>query len=88
MPSSARESIDNIFEKMQTIYCDIFDTIEVNFSYDITKIQPQLDKLSYTILRNSDAHLITDILEPVETIELANLDIEALFSKLKERKHG
>ncbi len=79
---------DNIFEKMQTIYCDIFDTIEVNFSYDITKIQPQLDKLSYTILRNSDAHLITDILEPVETIELANLDIEALFSKLKERKHG
>ena len=75
---------NDIFEKMNTIYRDVFDVIEVNASYDISKIESKLKDLSYLILRNSDAHQIMDISEPVNSIELEGLTIECLFDKLRK----
>lgn len=75
---------DDIFEKLETIYQNVFDAIEVNSSYDITKIEDKLSNLPYRILRNSDAHQIMDISEPVNYIELDDLSIESLFRKLRE----
>ena len=49
----------------------------------------QLESLEYKILRNSDAHQIIDISEPVHTIELEDLTIESLFKAIKgKRNHG
>ena len=77
---------NDIFEKMKTIYSDIFDAIEVNASYDISKLDDKLKDLPHTILRNSDAHQITDISEPIHKIELEALTIDCLFHKLKVKK--
>ena len=77
---------NDIFEKIKTIYNDIFDAIEVNASYDISKIDDKLKELSCIILRNSDAHQITDISEPIHIIELEELTIDCLFNKLKVKK--
>lgn len=76
-----------IFEKLKTEYHDLFDAIEVNALYDINKIATKLDELPYLVVRDSDAHQITDISEAVNAIELEELTIEALFKKLKEKKH-
>lgn len=76
----------SIFEKLENIYKNVFDAIEVNANYDITKIEDKLNKLPHLILRNSDAHQITDISEPINQIELEELSIEALFSKIKGGK--
>ena len=41
------------------------------------------------MLRNSDAHQIIDISEPIHTIELEELTIESLFKAIKGKKnHG
>ncbi len=77
---------DTIFEKLQTIYSDVFDAIEVNAMYDINKIEDKLAHLPYRIIRNSDAHQITDISEAVNAIELENLTIDDLFRALKEKR--
>lgn len=77
---------DDVFTKIKTIYNDVFDAIEVNSSYDISKLDDQLKKLPHLVLRNSDAHQITDISEPINIIELENLTIDCLFTRLKEKK--
>lgn len=79
----------DIFEKLHTIYQDIFDAIEVNANTNIEIFNHQLESLEYKILRNSDAHQIIDISEPVHTIELEDLTIESLFKAIKgKRNHG
>ena len=76
-------------EKLHTIYQDIFDAIEVNANTNIEIFNHQLESLEYKILRNSDAHQIIDISEPVHTIELEDLTIESLFKAIKgKRNHG
>lgn len=75
----------DIFDKIKTIYQNAFDAIEVNASYDITKIENKLKELSYVVLRNSDAHQITDISEPLHSIELEELSIDCLFEYLRKR---
>lgn len=82
------EKYPEIIDKLNQEYQDVFDAIEVNANYDITKISNQLSNLSYTILRNSDAHQICDILEPINTIELEQLNIECLFEYLRKRSNG
>lgn len=79
---------DGIVEKIKTIYHDVFDAIEVNANYDITKIENELNTLTYNIIRDSDAHQIMDISEPIHTIELAHLTIDDLFCELKRKKNG
>lgn len=76
----------DIFDKLKTVYCNVFDAIEVNANYDISKINDKIKDLSYLIFRNSDAHQIMDISEPVNFIELEELSIEALFEKIKGGK--
>ena len=76
---------DEIFSKLETEYQNIFDAIEVNASYDINKIEQKLKKFSYLVLRNSDAHQITDISEPINSIELEELSIDCLFEVLRKR---
>lgn len=76
----------DIFDKIKTIYQNIFDAIEVNANYDILKLEKEINELPYLIFRNSDAHQITDISEPVNYIELEELSIEALFEKIKGGK--
>ena len=76
---------DEIFNKLETEYQNIFDAIEVNASYDINKIEEKLKKISYLVLRNSDAHQITDISEPINSIELEELSIDCLFEVLRKR---
>lgn len=79
---------DSIVEKIKTIYKDVFDAIEVNANYDITKIENELNTLPHNIIRDSDAHQIMDISEPINQIELNNLTIDDLFSELKRKKNG
>ena len=76
---------DDVFDKLKTIYQNTFDAIEVNASYDITKIEHKLNEFSYVVLRNSDAHQITDISEPVNSIELEELSVDCLFEYLRKR---
>lgn len=76
----------SIFEKLENVYQNIFDAIEVNANYDITRIEDKLNKLPHLILRNSDAHQITDISEPLNQIEMEELSIEALFKKIRGGK--
>lgn len=79
----------DIFEKLHTIYKDIFDAIEVNANTNIELLSNQLESLEYKVLRNSDAHQIIDISEPIHTIELEELTIESLFKAIKGKKnHG
>lgn len=76
---------DDIFDKLKTVYQNIFDAIEVNASYDINKLENKLEEFPYLVLRNSDAHQITDISEPINSIELEELSIDALFEVLRKR---
>ncbi len=76
---------NEIFDKLKTVYQNTFDAIEVNANYDISKIENKLNEFSYKILRDSDAHQITDISEPVNSIELDELTIDALFEYLRKR---
>lgn len=78
---------EDIFEKIKTVYKDTFDAIEVNAMYDITKIENKLEGLPYIILRDSDAHQITDISEAVNSIELEELTIECLFKTLRMKRN-
>lgn len=73
----------DIFDKILDAYCDIFDAIEVNSNYDLNKIANKLNKISCMILRNSDAHQIIDISEPINTIELEAFSIDSLFKKIR-----
>ena len=59
--------------------------IEVNASYDINKLENKLEKFPYLVLRNSDAHQITDISEPINSIELEELSMDCLFEVLRKR---
>ena len=47
--------------------------------------EQKLNKFSYLVLRNSDAHQITDISEPINSIELEELSIDCLFEALRKR---
>lgn len=76
----------DIFEKLETVYKDAFDAIEVNANYDIAKLQDKLNTLPHLILRNSDAHQIVDISEPINSIELEELSIDELFKAIKGGK--
>lgn len=76
---------DDIFNKLKSDYQNIFDAIEVNASYDIKKIEEKLNDFSYLVLRNSDAHQITDISEPINSIELEELTIDCFFEFLRKR---
>ncbi len=76
---------EDIFDKLENEYQNIFDAIEVNASYDINKIKDKINKFSYLVLRNSDAHQITDISEPINSIELEDLSIESLFKAIRKR---
>lgn len=78
----------DIFDKIKTIYQDVFDAIEVNANYDIDKIKEQLKDLPYRIVLDSDAHQITDISEPINYLELDDLSIDSLFKALKEHRNG
>lgn len=80
--------IDRIIENMHSIYYDVFDAIEVNANYDIIKIEKKLNALPHNIIRNSDAHQIVDISEPIHQIELDELTIENLFDVIKRKKNG
>ncbi len=79
---------DQIIDKIKTIYQNIFDAIEVNANYDISKIEDELKTLPHKIIRNSDAHQIIDISEPINYVELENLTIDDFFSSLRGKKNG
>lgn len=80
--------IDRIIENMHSSYRDIFDAIEVNANYDITIIEEKLNTLPHNIIRNSDAHQIVDIAEPIHQIELEEFTIKNLFDTIKRKKNG
>lgn len=76
-----------IYEEVQTIYQNMFDVIEINARSDAKKIideHPFLEK--YLILRDSDAHSLEIINEPIYSLELEEKSISGLFNYIKKYK--
>lgn len=71
---------EKIYTLLEKEYRDIFDAVEVNFSTDIKKVRP----LKIKIIRNSDSHQITDILEKSCYLELDELSIDEVFSYFRK----
>lgn len=72
-----------IYEKVETVYKNMFDAIEINARSDyenIIKEHPNLKK--YLIIRDSDAHSLEIINQQKFTLELENRSIESLFKLL------
>lgn len=75
-----------IYNEVETIYKGLFDVIEINArsnADEVLKEHPFLN--DYIILRDSDAHSLEIINEPIFSIDLEEKSISSLFKYLKRR---
>lgn len=73
-----------IYNEVQTIYQNMFDMIEINARSDAQKVLNEHPCLNeYLILRDSDAHSLEIINEPIYSLDLEEKSISSLFRYIK-----
>ena len=60
--------------------------VELSASYDENTKLPTVDFSKYKVLRNSDAHQLWKISEPVNALEVEEKTIEGIFDELKQKE--
>lgn len=76
-----------IYSEVETIYQDMFDLIEINARSNMEPIMEAHPFLKdYLIIRDSDAHSLEYINEPIFEIELKEKTIKGLFDYIRSFK--
>lgn len=75
-----------VYERVENVYKDMFDLIEINARSDYETILKEHPKLAkYTIIRDSDAHSLEIINKQKFTVELEEKTIDGLFKMLLKK---